>query len=179
MSKILFVVGPPGVGKTTLVRSLLGMQGGELPLGGYLVEKPKWTVTDTMCAAGHYTGGTFDGADMVPYNGAQAALAFWNANLTEKSLTIFDGDRFSNATALSFLRNHELHCVHLSAPKEILTERRALRGSKQNPSWMMGRETKAANFTKTFAPERRHEVTADASPEAIVKRVRALIVRAP
>lgn len=174
MSKILFVVGAPGVGKTTLVRGLLGMVHGELPVGGYLVQKPKWTVLDAVCAAGHYTGDTFDGADMVPYNGAAAALEYWAQNLAGKALTIFDGDRFSNATTLSKLRDHELRCLHVRAPAAVLAARRQARGSNQNPSWMKGRASKAANFTALFAPEARLELDADCDVTEMLERARAI-----
>lgn len=154
MSKILFVVGPPGVGKTTLVRLLLTMQGPELPIGGYLVAKPKWTVIGKeICAAGHYTGQVFDGGDTVPYTGAMPALDYWRANLSDRRLTVLDGDRFSFAGVVTALRGHDLACLHVEASLEILDARRAARGSKQNATWMKGRESKARNFAAMFAPE--------------------------
>ena len=150
MSKniVLYVVGPPGVGKTSLVRELFKVLD---PFGTrHLVAKPKWTVGAEICAAGHYTGETFDGADTVPYNAAQAALDYWATNLKTKPCTILDGDRFSHDKARAFFLSHvpceNLFTVHLTAPEEVLAERRELRGSKQNPTWMKGRATKAANF---------------------------------
>lgn len=145
---ILFVVGAPGVGKTTLVRALLGLEGGDLPEGGYLVPKPKWTVLPSAAAAGHYTGETFDGGDTVPYTGAQDALAYWRAHLAARALTVFDGDRFSNAGVLTWLRDHghAPRALWLTAPSETLDTRRAARGSHQNAAWMKGRATKAERF---------------------------------
>lgn len=140
---VLFFVGAPGVGKTTLVRKYIEPD-------SISIAKPKWTVGQCHVAAGHFTGGTFDGADTVPYNGVKDALAFWEQRLYEHALTIFDGDRFSHAGALDFFQERKVRvgCIHLSAPDAVLQDRREARGSKQNPTWMKGRVSKAANFAK-------------------------------
>lgn len=159
----MFVVGPPGVCKTTLVRRLLG------PLEGLeLHPKPKWTVRPgELCAAGHYTGGTFDGADTVPYNGVEAALEYWGTILRDLPLTIFDGDRFSHPKALAVvLSTMQARVVHLTAPPEILAERRARRGSNQNAAWMAGRATKAKRFAQELGLMRL-EVSAESSLEML------------
>lgn len=152
MNAACFLVGPPGVGKTTFARRLLGLAAsGELPPGGYLTEKPKWTIIgNDIAAAGHYTGGTFDGADTVPYNGVEAALADWDQNIREKvALTLFDGDRFSHAKAFEFVRARvPVLVMHLAGDAELLAARRAARGSNQNASWLKGRETKARRFAQ-------------------------------
>jgi len=151
MGIALYLVGAPGIGKTTLARNLLGIgPHGELPLGGYLIAKPKWTVTPKACAGGHYTGGTFDGADMVPAPAYKEALLYWAKDLAPaKRLTLLDGDRFSMPNALAIVREHA-HVVvaHLTAPDEVHAARRAARGSKQDPTWAKGRVTKAANFVE-------------------------------
>jgi hypothetical protein len=144
---VLFVVGEPGVGKTTLVRRLLEPD-------SYLVQRPKWTVGATVCAAGHYTGDKFDGADTVPYNGVLEALTFWSAELKDKRLTIFDGDRFSNASAVSALRSAspglDARCVLIAADPDVVAARRVARGSNQNAAWVKGRRTKSLRFAHTF-----------------------------
>ena len=140
----LFIVGPPGVGKTTITRFLLGYN-------VILVEKPKWTIGLGSCAVGHYSGQTFDGGDTVPYNGVNDCLDFWNKELLPKqqlSLTMFDGDRFSNRGVIDFFveRNIRVLAVHINAPEEKLEQRRKERGSNQNASWIKGRITKARRF---------------------------------
>lgn len=151
---VYFVVGAPGVGKTSFLKEvfrLLDPEGQGYP-SAYLTPKPKWTVWQSFCAAGHYSGGTFDGADTVPYNGVDDALAFWLRDLWPKKgqLTFLDGDRFSHEKVVSFFRGHAVpvHCIQLVATPETLAARRAARGSTQNPSWMKGRETKAVRFAQ-------------------------------
>jgi len=145
-----FIVGPPCAGKTTIARALLGFDDGkERTL--VLIPKPKWTIFNSgrVVAAGHYTGATFDGADMVPYNGAKKALDYWLLHLRQKAeLTIFDGDRFSNAPTINFLRPY-VDCIeveYITTSPNVLEKRRKARDWNPNPSWLKGRATKAQRF---------------------------------
>ncbi len=147
MSVCLFIVGEPGVGKTTLARRFVEPD-------SYLVQTPKWTVGERVCAAGHYTGSTFDGADTVPYGGVKAALDFYEKELTSKPLTVFDGDRFSYQAVIDRLVAMEeverVACVLLKLSERAAQERRDARGSKQNAAWVKGRKTKAERFAGMF-----------------------------
>jgi ABC-type Mn2+/Zn2+ transport system ATPase subunit len=75
MATIVWLIGAPGAGKTTLIRDLLQAA---KPSTVVTIHKPKWTlVNGVLVLAGHYTGETFDGADRVAYNGVNAALDYW------------------------------------------------------------------------------------------------------
>lgn len=163
----LFMVGPPGVGKTTLVRLLLDPE-------NYLHPAPKWTVGKAVCAVGHYTGGTFDGGDTVPFNGAAACLAWWEQNLWDRPLTILDGDRFATAPSLAWCHQHGApKVVHLVAPQALLDARRAERGSTQNEAWAKGRATKAERFAMGIVD--RLVLEADRPPAELAAEVRAWV----
>jgi hypothetical protein len=163
----LFVVGPPGVGKTTLIRRFVEP-------GSALISAPKWTIGARVCAAGHYTGAKFDGADTVPYNGVMTALAFWEERLQDRALTIFDGDRFSYAGVRAFFRERNVPqlCIHLDAPANVLVARRAARGSNQNETWIKGRASKASKFAADFLGNNVARFDASKSVDALYANVR-------
>ena len=170
MTLAIFILGAPGIGKTTLVREFLA--GEQLTF----VEKPKWTLASDFCAAGHYKGTTFDGGDTVPYTGAADALEYWSANLLHLPYVIFDGDRFSTRPSLEIVSEHaQVIGFHLHADDNLLDDRREERMSNQNETWMRGRVTKARNFATVIQA---HDLDASATPGELAEMVRAAVRRA-
>lgn len=170
--KVVWIIGEPGVGKTTVVRELLG------PTPSRNM-KPKWSLVHRgigIVAAGHYKGEAFDGADTVPYNGVADALDFWLDNYSGSELTIFDGDRFSHQKVVDFFKlrvpEHKLVCVQvLSARVELQRQARfAVTGKNQNATWLKGRATKVKNFFTAF-PGERYELENVGSPAEVAKRL--------
>lgn len=169
--RVLWVLGEPGVGKTTLVRELTK------GLTFSFVENPKWTLAEGIALAGHYKGGTFDGADTVPYNGVEAAMKYWEDHLLNTSdLTVLDGDRFSHDGARQFFSaKASVFAVLLSAQEELAASRRKERGSNQSAAWIAGRKTKSARFFGGFPDSRALKVDASLPSSKIAELVRDLL----
>lgn len=169
--RAVFIVGEPGIGKTTIIRESL-----KKLREPAIWAKPKWTVWNgpecRIVGAGHYTGDVFDGADRVGYN--QTATQIDSLGYFEEAfgdfVVFFDGDRFSHDGSLKQLdeRGYELNCLLLEdAP--LALSRRASRGTGQNEKWVGGRRTKAARFFHKFADGNKFRGTPDESARDFLK----------
>ena len=146
----LFIVGPPGSGKSSLAKSIIKDKPFET------IADPKWTVGSNWCAVGHYNlAEKFPGGDTVHYGQGQNTFNYWAQNLSNKELTIIEGNRFASSKYPITLEKfgRQIICVHVDAPEEILFRRRVERGSKTNPKWMAGRRTMARNFANFCGTE--------------------------
>lgn len=148
---VVWIVGEPGVGKTTLVREMISIFGERTSR----MLRPKWDLHGSELAlAGHYNGDKFDGADTIPPGDIRLTLEYWGRELQGSGLTVFDGDKFSNANALKFIGEHptdpRLVCLHLVDEPEAVQARRDARGTTQNAAWVKGRKTKSERFASLF-----------------------------
>lgn len=176
----LWVVGEPGIGKTTFCRKLFASYGPELAR----ITRPKWTTfgpprgtmgsiahiepRDVCAAVGHWNGHTFDGGDSVPPSDIKPAIEFYAKWFTGYKLVVFDGDKFANGNAVQAVRAcleketaeaiavtgrpYQFVCLHFVGERSAV-EGRCARGSIQSASWVKGRRTKSARFAERFGRE--------------------------
>lgn len=169
---VLWVVGEPGIGKTTLCRKLLDRFGPVV----FALDKPKWTVFgppkgilgsiahiephQVAAAVGSWKGDKFDGGDTVPPSYIKQALETYAKFFTEYKLVLFDGAKFANGNAIQAVMkgaqeagrflDTRLVCLHLVGPEAAAAGRAARvdAGAKpQNEAWIRGRRKAADNFT--------------------------------
>lgn len=177
MRRCIWIVGAPGSGKTTVVRGLLG------PFSEWQHNPiPKWTFAGNVCAAGHYFGNPFDGADTIPLNGWRPAMEFWAEHLRLRyDVTLLDGDRLSHQACLDFVKANAVaaHAIVLRLPMDLAGERSAAHARQyglppQTEKWAKGRRTKAARFAELL-PSTIIDVSPTASPNEVVEHVRSHI----
>jgi hypothetical protein len=138
---LLYLVGEPGVGKTTILRAALA---GAEPI---TFDKP---VPHSRYPGGLiYIGrerGTFSGTDALGM-AIQPQVVKWLETLDAPAV-VAEGDRLGNSRFIKAAqdRGWTVTLAMISAPDDVITERRAQRGSNQNPSWLEGRRTKVHNL---------------------------------
>jgi hypothetical protein len=169
---ILWIVGEPGIGKTTVARTLLQSYGPR----GHEYQSPKWTCFGNVAGAGHWRGTKFDGADTLPISDIKLALPFF-VNVIPAEIAILDGDKLASQGAVQFATEVDckLMCFHLIGSETAL-RRRLARGTHQQEHWVAGRRTKAQNFYNRF-PGTRYEVPSIPDTSAIVQLIRDSIER--
>jgi GTPase SAR1 family protein len=162
----LWIVGEPAAGKTTLARHILQAR----PENNRHLNGPdtggiwqKWHVAPgrEWFAPGHYTGGTFDGADTVGMSHASKYLDFYLSPFGVDGRPhrgiLLDGARF--ATRPSFDRLSETHATAVCfVESPDCAARRAARGWNPSQTWLAGAITRAQRF-RDYARERGAVIT--------------------
>lgn len=155
MTRALYVVGAPGVGKTALMREL------KRP---YLVGDarrawPKSLLWLTPLYGADLVAGVELGRQRERFGGTDAlgmavmphALA-WLEQSQLPPIVLGEGSRLGTVGFLSELaKRAHLTVVLLTATAECLAARRKARGSNQSPAWMRGAETRARNTASYMA----------------------------
>jgi shikimate kinase len=178
MSLLLYLVGAPGVGKTTVMSALTAGYGREPQSGS--VPHDRLTVNgganDGACRAVEVgrRRGTFSGTDALSMS-IQPKAVQWIAQRPHR-LVLAEGARLANEGFLraSAAAGYRVLLVHLDAPAEVLADRRRTRGSSQNPGWMRGAETRARNIAARMELEATVlRLDANTHPNTLAKEITA------
>lgn len=149
---LVYLIGEPGIGKTTTMRALTsglsrvpldGQPGREL-LAGRRNGEPVPVAVELGRSRGMFSG--TDALGMAVVVDAERYLRTGQA-AAESTLLLAEGARLANARFLSAAveSGWRTLLVYLSGPA-IADERRQLRGSDQNESWVRGAATRAARL---------------------------------
>jgi hypothetical protein len=154
MSKILFVVGEPGAGKSTLVGAAFGgLERAEVdhlaaggPMRELLWDGPELVGCELGRRAGRHPEG-YPGTDTMSQTAIVGVDDWLRAGADDLGFVVLEGTRLMNKRFVlaALAGDHQLMIFYLYGP-QIARQRREERGSNQNPQWLKGRQTAAANF---------------------------------
>ena len=136
--RLVYVIGEPGVGKSTLVRRTLE------PLTATPERKPfahvhYYRESELVLTQLGAEDPMFPGTDRLSMGVLPAAIEF--VNTSHSPLILAEGDRLATRKFLDAVER-EVLLVRCVAPQSVIEARRAARGSDQSPSWLAGRRTK-------------------------------------
>ena len=165
---LVYLIGAPGVGKTTLMEALTAACTRRLVVEPFAHE---WLYRD-----GELVGvelgrrrGSFAGTDALSMSvGPEASR--WVRRCRAR-LVLGEGARLATRRFLYAARSagYRITLVHLVAPAAVLDERRARRGSAQDPAWMRGAESRAARLAAQLRYDAAvHELDATAPVQDLV-----------
>lgn len=153
ISELLYIVGPPGVGKSTLARELRA---------GWDVEVDRHHAVPHVRLNHPATGRTaglelgvpredFPGTDALAMDIGPRALQFLSAAYTH--FAVGEGARLATRPFLGGLaaQGVTVTVVELMASQALLDERWRERGARQNPSWRKGAATRARRISEWVA----------------------------
>lgn len=161
--KTLAIVGPPAVGKTSLMRQLMQELGGIRASGRFGLLDFTGVMEDKhIFVLGKYEDGEiFAGTDRLSHSVVTDAKEFVK-EASDNDVIIFEGDRLANASFLTACKQRanglaDFRLVLLTSNPALLKERRDARafeyGKQQNPTWLAGRDSKVRNLRTQFDGE--------------------------
>lgn len=170
MTRAMYLVGPPGVGKTSVMTCLKRPY---LEGDAHRAWDRSLLWMTPLFSEDHVAGvelgrrrDRFGGTDALGMS-VMPHAKLWVTTATLPALVLGEGARLGTVPFLSLLAEYaDLTVVHLTADPGVLDTRRALRGSNQSPSWMRGAETRARNAADELAARGVHVVRLDASQES-------------
>lgn len=150
MRKLIAVGGSPGTGKTTLFRKFMEGKTWERVEPKKMLPALYCKELDLYVLGKYEEGETFAGTDRLSMAVQPIAQEFVKETTSN---ILFEGDRIFNQSFLEFcmgLNDTQLEIVYLTAPKDILEQRYADRGSNQSETFLKGRATKYSNLLSNF-----------------------------
>jgi len=147
--KLVYIIGAPASGKTSVMRQIVG----------------KFKKEEILQPFAHtiYENGLIQlGRDRMPFGGTDALsmsvqpkVIAWLAEKTPQWV-IGEGDRLTNRKFFKAVKEigYDLAIWYLDTPQWEADERRRARGTRQNMTWVRGRERKVANLIDLIHPDR-------------------------
>jgi len=143
--RVIAIGGAPGTGKTTLMKKLVEKFQVE-PKYEQVKLVPYLNKNNIYILGKYEEGQTFAGTDRMSMATQPEAVKFL-ATLPKNAILLYEGDRLFNSSFLEHcLDNYDLSIICLETEKNIRKERYAERGSDQNETWLVGRESKISNI---------------------------------
>lgn len=150
--RMLYIVGEPGVGKSSVMRALTStlrsapVDVGGVPLRAVSVNGQSWHAAELGVRRP-----AFSGTDAMSMSVQPKVVRLLDAS--PFPLLVAEGDRLANGKFFDAVQaaGWELAVVHLWAPPETLAARRAGRGDRQDAKWVQGRATKVARLVAAYS----------------------------
>ena len=168
MKRLIYVIGQPGVGKTTAVNAALGQPESEHPKPFYHL----FYADGAVCQLGRLRD-DFSGTDALSMS-VQPIVEEW-LRTHQVPTIVAEGDRLANGKffASAQMAGYKLELVYLSASYPVLESRRRERGSSQNPAWLAGRRSKVQRLVAAWKPT--HYIDGERSVDQVAQALRNVI----
>lgn len=150
MNKLIYLIGMPGTGKTTLMKEIVADHDLQKERVIDLLDTEK---CDHFRLLGKYEEGeTFAGTDRLSMAVAPKAIEWISSNPDE--IILGEGDRLNNKAFFEAAKGvGELHIIELTVTDGERERRYKERGSEQSEKFIQTCRTKVKNITETFGEQ--------------------------